>query len=662
MSQGAGYRRDIDGLRALAIVPVVLFHAFPQLLPGGFIGVDIFFVISGYLISGILIHQLRSKRFSLQTFYAHRIRRIFPALITVLVGTFALGWLFAMPDDFKLIGKHMATGAGFVQNFALLAEAGYFDVASETKPLLHLWSLAIEEQFYLVYPLVLWALWRLRASPLLCLGALTAISFVTCLVGTHADPAQAFYLPHTRMWELLAGATLAAQASTAASRTQPSAPGTKHVQSLAGLGLILVGLMTITEGNHFPGWLATLPVVGAVLLIHAGPQAWVNRRVLAHPLATWIGLISYPLYLWHWPLLAYLHITNSASALHCATAVVASTLLAWLTMRLVEGPIRHRQPTALLIGTLASLMVLVGYLGLNTWQREGLPFRFNDEAISGGSSDPERIPHITRACTHAEPASMPLAECWADQRAPAKAVIVGDSKAKALAHGLLEHSTAELPWMFLGGTDARGSLVPVISAHPDRARSQRQVHEALGIIERHPALQVVVIATATRALYHLPREDRIDELASAPMGIEQDTEAGLNRFIGELVRMGKKVVLVVDNPTLKDPRRCMSRRMDLENLRLVTQVDASSKGCAISMSEHARSAQRYTALLERLRDKHPGDVVLFDLPPRLCDQASGTCSHHLAGQPMYSYTDHISNEASRLVSPALNRLIRSQMH
>ena len=661
MSQGGAYRQDIDGLRALAIVPVVLFHAFPDLLPGGFIGVDIFFVISGYLISGVLMHQLQAGHFSIRTFYAHRVRRIFPALIAVLLSTFALGWLFAMPDDLKLVGKHMVTGAGFIQNITLLREAGYFDVASETKPLLHLWSLAIEEQFYLVYPLVLWALWRVRAKVLPSLIVLTALSFVTCVVWTRSNAGEAFFLPHTRMWELLAGGLLAARVAMAAPAANPLSTRAANLCAFTGLGLVLTGLFAITEGGGFPGWQAAIPVLGAALLIQAGPQAWVNRHLLTHPLATWIGLISYPLYLWHWPLLAYLHITNTATDTTRALAAGASVLLAWLTYRWIEKPIRPRRPTPLLIGSLLALLVATTYLGFYTWHKDGFPLRFDQDPVSGSVSTPGSVAHMTWACPPAVYPNLFLAQCWEDDRAPAQVAIVGDSKAEALAHGMLEQSDAQLPWLFVGGTNNHGSLIPVISTRPERSNSQTQIHEAFEVIKRHPEVHVVVVVTATRSLYRLPREDQIDELGSMPAEIETDAEAGFDRFIDELTRLGKKVILVVDNPTLKDPRRCMSRRIDLGQHRITTQVDTESKGCAVSLGEHGRQARRYTALLQRLVDRHPDDVKLFALAHHLCDPNTAICSHLNAGRPMYSYTDHISNEASRLVAPALLASIRTEL-
>ncbi len=203
------YRPDIDGLRAVAVLAVVAFHAFPSSLKGGFIGVDVFFVISGYLISTIIFESLDRGAFSFREFYARRIKRIFPALILILVACFTFGWFALLADEFKQLQKHIAAGTSFVSNHVLWSEAGYFDNSAETKPLLHLWSLGIEEQFYIVWPLLLWFAWK-RKFNLLTITILVAIvSFVLNLRGIKQDVVATFYSPQTRFWELLCGSLLA---------------------------------------------------------------------------------------------------------------------------------------------------------------------------------------------------------------------------------------------------------------------------------------------------------------------------------------------------------------------------------------------------------------------------------------------------------------------
>jgi peptidoglycan/LPS O-acetylase OafA/YrhL len=205
----SAYRPDIDGLRAVAVLGVVIFHGFPKLIPGGFVGVDVFFVISGYLISSILIDQLQKDRFSVIQFYKRRIRRIFPALILVLTVCLAAGWFIFFAGEYRQLGNHVAAGVGFVSNFLLLSEVNYFDAAAVTKPLLHLWSLGVEEQFYIVWPFMLWAAWRCRLNIFVAIVVLLIISFSLALLDHSRDGATAFYSPQTRFWELLTGALLA---------------------------------------------------------------------------------------------------------------------------------------------------------------------------------------------------------------------------------------------------------------------------------------------------------------------------------------------------------------------------------------------------------------------------------------------------------------------
>ena len=268
------YRSDIDGLRAVAVLAVLAFHALPTVLPGGFVGVDIFFVISGYLISSILLSSLQQQSISLLDFYSRRIRRIFPALITVFIASFAMGWYFFYADEFINLGRHMISSAAFIQNWMLASESGYFDTSAEIKPFLHLWSLGVEEQFYIIWPLLLWGAWKLRLNLLtltiICLAASFAWNIYELYV---AQSTIAFYLPQVRFWELLIGAVLAyfhLNPSTGFSRVATSIGlANKNVRSFAGATLLLLSFFFINSQKVFPGFWAILPTLGAVLLISA---------------------------------------------------------------------------------------------------------------------------------------------------------------------------------------------------------------------------------------------------------------------------------------------------------------------------------------------------------------------------------------------------------
>jgi peptidoglycan/LPS O-acetylase OafA/YrhL len=355
------YRPDIDGLRAIAVSSVVAFHTFPNFFKGGYVGVDIFFVISGYLISGIIVDAVERDRFSYLDFYIRRIRRIFPALVIVIAATLVVGWYVLLPDEFERLGKHLAAGAGFATNLVLWSEAGYFDVSSDTKPLLHLWSLAIEEQFYILWPLILGLVWRRKRGLLFATLSIAAISFAYNVISVVHHPVAAFYSPLARFWELMLGGILAYLVRQkgewlAQFRTQRAA---------GGLLLIGVSVFALNREFAFPGYWALFPTVGAFLVISAGFTNWISRYVLGNRLMVGVGLISYPLYLWHWPILVFAKIVKGGllTPTDRVTAIAASVALAFLTYRFVEYPIRHSSTMRIPQG-LAAAMAGAGALGL----------------------------------------------------------------------------------------------------------------------------------------------------------------------------------------------------------------------------------------------------------------------------------------------------------
>ncbi len=370
------YRPDIDGLRAIAVLSVVGFHAFPTWIEGGFIGVDVFFVISGYLISTIIFENLENKSFSFAEFYARRVRRIFPALALVLIACYAFGWFALLADEYKQLGRHIAAGSGFVSNLVLWDEAGYFDNAAETKPLLHLWSLGIEEQFYLVWPLLLWLAWKSRFNLLAVTAIVWTASFYLNATEVRKDVIAAFYSPQTRFWELLFGSLMAWMAVYRKGSRIGDA-GFSNILSVAGLSLLAFGFYSIDKGLAFPGLWAAIPVAAAALIIAAGPKAWLNRVVLSNRIVVWFGLISFPLYLWHWPLLSFAKIIEGETPTRgVRLALVAmSVILAWMTYRLIEWPIRRGGYGRAKAIALLVIVASVGGIGYGTYRMNGLEFR-----------------------------------------------------------------------------------------------------------------------------------------------------------------------------------------------------------------------------------------------------------------------------------------------
>ena len=387
----SAYRPDIDGLRAIAVLAVVGYHAFPGIVRGGFVGVDVFFVISGFLISSFILTEIRVGSFSFSNFYARRIRRIFPALILVTSATLAFGWYALSQSEYIELGKLTVASAAFFANFALWDASGYFNIAAEFKPLLHLWSLGIEEQFYIIWPILLTLFWRRRGRIQAAIFALVLLSFALNIFLMWRDPVAAFFFPFSRFWELLLGASLAYQTMSAAVTDESTKTVNEPVNvraplrnaiSVIGLLLILGSVLLLRKDMAYPGWWALLPTAGTLLHIWAGPNAWLNRIISGHRVLVFIGLISYPLYLWHWPMIAYIKILGldwSVSAIRMlkACAVVVAGIAAWFTYQYVEKPIRRAKYLTHVL-SLCVAMSIVMVLGVVVYVADGFVGRFSD--------------------------------------------------------------------------------------------------------------------------------------------------------------------------------------------------------------------------------------------------------------------------------------------
>lgn len=333
------HRLDINGLRGVAILMVILFHAFPDIVVNGFIGVDIFFVISGYLICSIIIFEIESSQFSVINFYQRRIKRLFPSLITILIFSSFAGWYFLLSDEYLSLNYHISAASVFLSNFLLSSEVHYFNSTSELKPLLHLWSLAVEEQFYIFCPIMfIIFIKKLRYMiPLIILFLFLSFTFnVLEIKSSHID---IFYSPFSRSWEILVGCLLALLSQH---KNLKCGRILCNIFSLMGFLSIALSLVLMKEYDHFPGWWAILPVLGTFLLILSGEEAWFNKKILSSKTLVLIGLISYPLYLWHWPLLSISRIVfmDDLNISHKIFLLILSFVLAYSTYRFLEEPIR----------------------------------------------------------------------------------------------------------------------------------------------------------------------------------------------------------------------------------------------------------------------------------------------------------------------------------
>ena len=449
------YRPDIDGLRAISVIAVVAFHALPHRFPGGFIGVDVFFVISGFLISSIILTELRSNQFSLGHFYSRRIRRLFPALIIILAGSWLFGWLLLEPKAYANLGANMLASAGFVSNIFLYSGLGYFDAVGGANLLLHLWSLGVEEQFYIFWPVALCYLASGQTSKNISFKIilLIGISFVVNAVGVASNPAASFYLPFGRVWELLTGALLANFGITQPEKYKQWQQRLvfrngavkivcSDLLSFFGIGLIVTGFFLINEQRVFPGYWALIPVFGAACVIVAGSQAWLNRTLLSHKWVVAIGLISYPLYLTHWPLLIFssmFDVMRSHDKLRIVIVVISALGLSYLIYQFVEKPLRLMQVTVSksLTNALLLIMLAVAAIGVVT-TLNGFVARYPIAAQPFLTfSFDENKSFRTSTCLLSGAERVFSNECW-EHRALPQLLIWGDSHGAMLYQALDE--------------------------------------------------------------------------------------------------------------------------------------------------------------------------------------------------------------------------------
>ena len=651
------YRSDIDGLRAFAVLSVVGYHAFPGIFRGGFVGVDVFFVISGYLISRIIFAALDDKNFSFVDFYSRRIKRIFPALLLVMLVCIVIGWWTLLADEYRQLGKHTAAGAAFISNLVLWQESGYFDNTAIEKPLLHLWSLGVEEQFYIVWPLLLGLAYRLRLRAIYVIVFIAMSSFVLNVSRVHVDTVVAFYSPQSRFWELLLGSVLGWLSLNKKEALDQLNSLFKDWLSVIGCLLLLLSLLLTTDHSLFPGWWALLPVTGTVLVISAGPNAWINRVVLSNRILVWIGLISFPLYLWHWPLLSFAYILNNeiSPGLVRLGLVVISFVLAALTYYALEIHVRHsgnRYQTVLLL----FLMVVTGCAGMLIYKKNGFAERVVVQANLKLSDNISYSQNPKTDCIDSEiyPVASALCAKYAAQNSKKNIVLWGDSSTGAWLPVFLDYAAKNNISLF---HLMHLSCPPILDTRKTRfnfeesrkycsdGKTQREILRLLKDIK--PDVTVVIAAWNAYSEYSNREFVTTDLLGEAnALTTKRVITEKLPETLIELSNISKTVVF-----------ESWPMLASVPNARKLTFLGQEAKVASIKRNEFNKDVRAIQDVLNKVQQQVGNqNLVLFDPAKKICLQDE--CLSVVNGVNYYLDKYHITPKGSMEFAPEIERLLQ----
>ncbi|MEE4250589.1 MAG: acyltransferase family protein [Alcanivoracaceae bacterium] len=663
------YRAEIDGLRAVAVVPVILFHAGLGLFSGGYVGVDVFFVISGYLITSIILGEQQNGRFSLSGFYERRARRILPALFAVVFACLPFAWLLLTPDELRSFSRSIIGVSTFTSNFHFWGESGYFDTDAELKPLLHTWSLAVEEQYYILFPLLLMFLHRFgrKAIPAILI-VLALASFALAELGAVYQSAAAFFLLPARAWELLAGSLCALYLR----RTPEPLAGLAGLQStlaLTGLGMILASVVLLDGDTPFPGVYAVPTIVGTVLVICFAHSGNLGGRLLALRPVVLAGLISYSAYLWHHPLFAFTRHahTGEPDELVMIGLAMLSMLLAYLSWRFVEAPFRDRKRFCRkqiwkFSGYGILLFIVIGLVG---YAAEGFPERLTEKQRIIYEISRDNASRV-RACREFLPEKgLRYDQCVPKGDFDARVLVFGDSHANALVRGL----DKLLDSGRIGVTQFTNSACQPIAGVSRDGRVDRcsLLNDAiLDYVLGDGPEQIIVMAGRwplafegsrfdngegglekgrSAAAYPLGEDSRMDEVAR-----RQSVAEKVHEQVNALLSSGKHVVLVYPVP---------EAGWHVPNLMLKHGMEEFPPDFA--STRHQRFVERAGPVMAVLDDigEHPR---LHRVRPHewLCDHdVPGRCITQREGIPLYKDDHHLSLHGSVEVAERIRDIVTS---
>ncbi|MBL8543573.1 MAG: acyltransferase family protein [Hyphomonadaceae bacterium] len=620
-----GIRLDIQGLRAIAVVAVLIYHFAPALLPGGYAGVDVFFVISGYLIGGILLGEIDEGRFSLRRFYERRVKRLFPALFTMLATVLLLGALLLSPSEYAELGRTVASTVFFLSNMTFLGMTGYFETDAQYRPLIHTWSLAVEEQFYLLFPLFLFVcakFLRKRLRLILALGALASLGL--CEFVLHKRPDFAFFVAPLRGYELLIGAAIAGLSFPAWPRW------VRDAMSLAGLAVIIGSLFLLNDATLFPGLAAAVPCLGTAMMLFAGAGAdSVGGRLISGPVFALFGAISYSLYLWHQPLLVFTKevLLQEPEGLELAVSAALSVAVAYASWRFIERPALQADTARLPVLSIAAAgMVLLAGAGWLVSRADGFPARYSPAAqamLEGRENySPKRwechnfvrgVEPYEGTCVFGDENATPDLAVWADSHGVEFAYALGE-RLQPMQRSLLALTASGCP-------PASGFRSP----RQRLCRAQNDVN--LAALAADARIHTVIL---------------VANYIEYPRAVWPDLYRGMDASIAALRAAGKQVVVIGQIPDLDiDPPGALAA---------IVQRGGDPLAYGLPRADYERESAGAQAWL-REAGRQPG-VSTFEPAPALCDQT--LCPAMTAGEPSrYFNADHVSMTGARLLVNAL---------
>lgn len=656
------YRAEIDGLRALAVVPVILFHAGFELFSGGFVGVDVFFVISGYLITTILIDDMENKRFSLVNFYERRARRILPALFFVMLVCIPFAWMWMLPNQMKDFSQSLVAVSLFASNILFWRESGYFAAAAEEKPLLHTWSLAVEEQYYVLFPIFLILAWRFGKNRVFwMIVVMAAISLLLSEWGWRNKATANFYLAPTRAWELFAG-------SIAAFVVQKYGVQKNNVLALIGLAAIVFAVLAYDETTPFPSVYALVPVLGVVLLVLYADKETLAAKLLSTKAFVGIGLISYSAYLWHQPLFAFARIRSleHPSAVLMLTLSVMSVLLAYFSWRYIETPFRNRRLITRHQIFMASLVLLVSFsaAGLVGHFNKGFPSRIDVlllEIIDQADDNTLRLGGIGCHLSGEIPNPLPI-DCGVKlENNGIELLMIGDSHLDAIGLQVLDR---------FAGLGTSAYALSYSGCVPISGLNRTDVDNSFQCVEYNEAVRDYARANGVKTIVLVGRfplyllgdrydngEGGIEEGSPVPVDLNNNLESletndnaarierVLERYRSDIEQLAREFNVVIFTPTPEVgwnvPAYYAKQLMFIQN-DTTTNITISH-----SYQNYLERTRQFSDAINSIQND---SLYIYDVSRLFCYESNERCLANMNGNLLYRDDDHLTPYAANLVA------------